>query len=70
MSTDQAVAVEQPADVEQPVRYRFNYHSNELGDWCPWSHVKVTQKLAESDDTACPAVCPDSNIEEVPADGR
>lgn len=71
MNTDQALADAQPAAEaqpdEQPVRYRFNYHSNQLDDWCRWSHVKVTKKLAESDDTACPAGCPDSNIEKVPA---
>lgn len=33
----------------------WNQHSNQLGDWCPWSgHV------ADDDDDACPATCPAS----------
>jgi hypothetical protein len=51
-------------------RHRFTYHSNQLDDWCPWSLVSISRRVAESDDTQCPAGCPGSAIEEVPADER
>ncbi|MFG1857440.1 hypothetical protein ACGFJT_36785 [Actinomadura geliboluensis] len=36
---------------------RWNKHSNDLGDWCPWS----TEPLpADHRDTRCPAGCRDS----------
>lgn len=40
-------------------RYRFNNHSNGLGDWCPWSDTPVT----DPSDSRCPAGCPSSAIE-------
>lgn len=41
-----------------PDRYRFNNHSNDLGDWCPWSDTPVTAP----DDSRCPAGCPSSTV--------
>jgi hypothetical protein len=60
-----AALADQP---DEQTRHRFTHHRNQLDDWCPWSHVKVSVKLARSDDTQCPAGCPASDIEEVPAD--
>lgn len=37
----------------QPGVKTWNEHSNQLGDWCPWSGEVAT-------DDACPAMCPAS----------
>jgi hypothetical protein len=38
-------------------------HSNELGDWCPWSGTEVAE-VEDVDFFCCPAGCRDSGIEE------
>lgn len=48
--------------------YRWNYHSRDNGQWCRWSHVNVTEKLASSEDTRCPWECRNSKIEPAPAE--
>ncbi|MGP4027343.1 hypothetical protein [Actinomadura sp. 3N407] len=36
---------------------RWNNHSNDLGDWCPWSTEQIP---TDHGDTRCPAGCRDS----------
>lgn len=48
------------------IRYRFVNHSNDIGDWCPWSGKPVVGDRLHEDDP-CPAMCRASRIEEVPA---
>lgn len=39
----------------------FNSHTNDSGDWCPYSDVAVTPKYAAD---GCPANCAKSAVEE------
>jgi len=50
----------------RPTAYQWNYHHNDLGDWCPWTYVQVSARLAGSDDPRCPAGCRDSTVEALP----
>lgn len=48
-------------DNATPAR-RWNDHSSDLGDWCPWSRVSVSARL--DDEQPCPAGCRSSHIVE------
>jgi hypothetical protein len=48
-------------DNATPAR-RWNDHSNDLGDWCPWSRVSVSARL--DDEQPCPAACRSAHIVE------
>jgi len=40
---------------------RYNYHNNDIGDWCPWSHCSASVKAVPGD--PCPARCRKSKVE-------
>lgn len=40
----------------------YNEHTNDLGDWCPWSGQEASNSDIEDD--ACPARCRASRVEE------
>lgn len=48
-------------------QYRVNYHSDERGIWCRFSHGTVTREQHESPSYGCPARCPEGRTEEVSA---
>jgi hypothetical protein len=64
---DECDGGDQAAYSDEPARYRFTHHYNERGNWCRFSHVAVSERLAKSDDRRCGHGCPDSDIEEIPA---
>lgn len=43
---------------------KINEHSNDIGDWCPWSGTAATEDDLHDEDFACPALCADSGVEE------
>jgi hypothetical protein len=45
-------------------QYRWTEHSNDIGDWCPWSGGPTTADPSD-DDHRCPARCAASSIEPV-----
>lgn len=46
---------------EEPGGRAFNNHSNDIGDWCPWSTCTVTENYS---DERCPAGCTASRVVE------
>lgn len=46
--------------------YRYNAHTNDLGDWCPYSLTRATVQEAEAEDERCPQGCRGSFIEDDP----
>lgn len=49
----------------QAPAYRFVNHRRAEGDWCPWSRCSVLNphERMVAGNTACPDVCPDSDVE-------
>lgn len=41
----------------------INDHSNDLGDWCPWSNTPAG-RVDDPDAFACPAMCRDSGLDD------
>lgn len=39
----------------------INNHTNDIGDWCPWSHTSVTPGYTWD---RCPADCTKSAVED------
>lgn len=46
--------------------YRWNDHSNDIGDWCPHSLAPAPASAADNDAACCPARCRASRAEEAP----
>lgn len=44
----------------------INEHTNDIGDWCPWSGraVSISEEEVEDGSFSCPAMCADSGVEE------
>lgn len=49
-------AVEEHCDVPLAT---WEGHTNDIGDWCPWSGAPIT----DEDDDRCPAGCRDSEVD-------
>lgn len=43
-----------------PTGLIYNEHTNDLGDWCPWSGEPAPE--SDHDYPACPARCRDSDV--------
>jgi hypothetical protein len=54
-----------PDDGEEEAKFRWNYHSADNGQWCPFSHVVAPARLADSDDQRCPHGCDLSEVEPI-----
>lgn len=44
--------------------YSISDHTNDIGDWCPWSGALVPEDEAHNEEFTCPAMCADATVEE------